>query len=697
MHMALRRLPLTERLSIPAPSRTLLANTRRWAEPILLAHRTLIEGLENQIGIDLCASEYNENYSFLKYAESHKPDHRQILNLCSAALILNWVVGRASKALPESASLYDAENWYKEGNSSFYIAKLLNAQTLSKVLEPLRALDYGLRFLDILPYATEVFETSDEILRAFGPSRKTKRAAGIFYTPSDVSDYIVNFVYSLRPDSPKDDTLYTWLDPACGTGCFLISALYRQAEEQNAIRDEAALAYIEKCLYGIDISPLALQSAAYALVLVCDQGELLKKVSLQKVLQRIGKNLVVCNAMFLKDHKVLSTLVPDLASGVDFIVSNPPYAKRSINHKQVQPDLFIEAAASDTRGENLYTSFVRMLPSLSKLSTGAGGMVVPLSIAYNTRKEFQRLRQLIRSRDKWWLAHFDRTPDSLFGDDVKTRNTIVFFNRESGRKATYTSNLIRWSSRSRMQLFNSVTFSEIPSSLHSDAIPKIGDELGQELLSQLVRKNMVKLGQAMRRATRCVEHPHRLLRNAGTAYNWLPFEIVSTIDEKIVTGGEEKYTYWLAQPADEIGVVFALVQSRVAYWLWRVWGDGFHLNENFTTSLPFSPYGFPTEARNRLRMLGESLWEEMLENKTVTSNAGVTSISYCPYISESLLDQIDSLIIYECQLPREAPSYLRNFVKQTIVAGREDEITSNPALHWWLKKEKKNEHHLVRD
>lgn len=693
MRATLKRPPLMERLSIPTSGRTLLANTRRWAEPLLEAFQKLVVALRNQVGAPACDSAYRENYSFLRFS---KHQSHSTFGLYSAALILNWVVGRASGTLPKQALLYDAEKWFKGDSSSVCLSRELKEQTQKEILEPLRDLEYDFRFLDILPYATEVFETSDEILKAFGASRRSKRATGIYYTPSDVSDYIVSKVCSLNDDLQQVSQC-SWLDPACGTGSFLISVLYKNLADFAFAQDEEALKYVTNCLYGIDVSPLALQSAAYTIALACGTEYLSKRITLQQALRSIGKNLAVYDATDVNSIDNLSHIFPALKTGADFVISNPPYAKRLVKSADSQRSLFTDSEKGCIKTENLYIAFIRMLSTLSNPHRGAGGMVVPLSIVYNTRKEFQAARRRLMAGDKWWLAHFDRTPDSLFGDDVKTRNTIIFFARQKNRdEAICTTNLIRWSSRSRVTLFDNISFSRMAPGLVSDLIPKVGDEFGQSLLVLIKDRCRSDLGQSIRRTDAYCSIAGRLLRNAGTAYNWLPFEIVSQGPDLIRDKTEEKYGYWLTQTTDDLAIVFALTQSRYAYWLWRVWGDGFHLTNQFIVSLPFSSSDFSENARSRLKFLGEALWNEMLDNKVISHNAGITSISYCPYISDALLNEIDSLITSQYGFPAEANLYLSDFIKQTVVAGREDEITSNPALRQWLKKEKENEHGLDR-
>jgi hypothetical protein len=58
-------------------------------------------------------------------------------------------------------------------------------------------------------------------------------------------------------------------------------------------------------------------------------------------------------------------------------------------------------------------------------------MVVPLSLACNESAQYQACRARIASAPGHWrFAFFDREPHALFGEDVKTRNVIVLWQRD---------------------------------------------------------------------------------------------------------------------------------------------------------------------------------------------------------------------------------------------------------------------------
>ncbi|NJN93155.1 MAG: SAM-dependent DNA methyltransferase [Anaerolineales bacterium] len=513
-------LPKQKRLSIPSTGQTLLGNARIWGSPILIAHQRLIDLLKQKVGLKDCFTVYHLDYDFLIYAY-HKTNYQSLtFKLCAAALILNWIMGRTLGALSKDASLMDAELWYRGDNESSQppISKVLDLLEQDFVLEPLRSLEYGSELVDILPYAVEVFETSEELLEAFGYERKSKKNSGIYYTPSDLSDYIVQQVYNLFHTS-QPNRFPTWLDPACGTGIFLRSAFYCVID--NNLQEDAS-EYLFNNLFGIDISPIALQSAAYCLILAYAHNGSTELQTPKLALESIGSHLVVCDSTTIQDCRKLSSLLPSLSNGADCVVSNPPYIRKSIVQTG-QLSLFdISNSPSQTTSQAIYTDFVRMLDLLSDQSDGLGGIVIPLSIAYSSRREFQQLRQFLSIGGRIWrFAHFDRTPDSLFGDDVKTRCTIVLLER-SQQKFYYTTHLMRWSSRSRYKLFDGIRFAKVCTSVPICGIPKIGSDFEVTLLELIAENCMGSLGDTIRRTKSLSLDIMRYLRSSRTAYNWLP-------------------------------------------------------------------------------------------------------------------------------------------------------------------------------
>jgi len=110
-----------------------------------------------------------------------------------------------------------------------------------------------------------------------------RKSTGTFYTPQPIAEYLVRG--TLRPlverADPHEILALRVVDPSMGSGAFLVAACHylAQAYEASLVRaggchpgdigeaDRAALrrTIAERCLYGVDINPMAVQLARLSL------------------------------------------------------------------------------------------------------------------------------------------------------------------------------------------------------------------------------------------------------------------------------------------------------------------------------------------------------------------------------------------------------------------------------------------------
>ena len=659
---------------MPRAGATVLGSVRTHAVPVLEAHQLLLGYLRENFHADVIDAHYSTHYlSIATYQRTLEQDRVRLL---SGALILNWICGRLLGEIEESASLVEAETWAcgierHASGSSLFFPNDEDAVALARLQE----LNLDDAFLDLLPYVLEIFETSDEMITALGSNRVAKRKLGVFYTPSDVADMMVENVFAgFGIDNSNDSGPPRVLDPACGTGCFLVSSLHHISNTRNTIDAADALSIVNSSLYGFDVSESALQSTAYCLALYCHTAENNADLSFLRSVKTASENLFVVDSTTISNKSQLHGIRDDLARGFDVIVSNPPYTRNSPSDQNLP--LFEPQEAPASTSGTVYLSFVRMMWNLLSSERSASTMVVPLSVAFSTRPEFVDIRATLqRLPGQWEFMHFDRTPDSLFGDDVKTRNTILTYrakpDQESGIRST---DLLRWNSRNRQQFLDDLRTTTINYDI-SKAIPKVGDSEAVNALLRLEGLQKSRLGRFLERVDSKIAQGWEgdLIVTSPTSYNWMSARISSFASDMGYTQSHTGSRYWNTSIDGTMSATFALIQSRLTYWQWRVWGDGFHVTDSFLLNLPYDIGSFSDSTMERLSSLGATLWTEMKNFVVEARNSGKTTRSYSPLGCSETIDEIDRVVCDQIAISSSFPNYLEAFVTDTITAGRGNE------------------------
>ena len=164
---------------------------------------------------------------------------------------------------------------------------------------------------------------------------------------------------------------------------------------------------------------------------------------------------------------------------------------------------------------------------LADAKSCAGAVVLPLSIACNVGSQFMAARKLIaETPGQWRFAFFDREPHALFGEDVKTRNTIALWSRTSQDVSAMlaTGPLRKWRGDSRAAMFKSLRFTRIDADVRG-GIPKIEGALQAAALKALGarwdRLERAVEGIGRRTLATSLHADDRTVFVGPTAYNFL--------------------------------------------------------------------------------------------------------------------------------------------------------------------------------
>lgn len=240
-----------------------------------------------------------------------------------------------------------------------------------------------------------------------------RKNRGIYYTPAALTDYVL----SRTPVESIPEKDRRVLDPACGSGSFLLAAYDRLSSLlSRGLSSAARHQYLRARLQGFDIDAFAREMAVLSLLLT-------------DVENRNGWEI---------QQKDLFTVTPDAIGKrrPTIIVTNPPFGERK--HAGTRRELAAEAASH----------------LLTLLAPGGFlGIVLPLSIA-DSKAGANARRAILEECD---LIELLTLPEGLFHSKVETL-TLIARKREGKKVAVPVTTIRELKSRDLSRFIQSSVF-----------------------------------------------------------------------------------------------------------------------------------------------------------------------------------------------------------------------------------------------
>jgi len=261
------------------------------------------------------------------------------------------------------------------------------------------------------------------------------RAGGVYYTPEHIVDYIVknSVEKALQKFSDRKLKKLKILDPACGSGSFLIRAYdemlkyYRSQKKDNqksknkmsklkfgheeaepSLTIEEKSEILRKHIFGVDIDEEAVEVTKLSLMLKIleDEYGLIYGHSILPILDRnirCGNSLISGDVLELKKYfgdewyaikpfnweKEFEKIMVD-EGGFDVIIGNPPYVFTRELIKENEKDYYNKIYKNTQFKINTYFLFVEKGYNLLK-NTGTLAFIIPNNwLSLETASEFRR-------------------------------------------------------------------------------------------------------------------------------------------------------------------------------------------------------------------------------------------------------------------------------------------------------------------
>jgi hypothetical protein len=240
-----------------------------------------------------------------------------------------------------------------------------------------------------------------------------RKAAGAYYTPQAVVESVVQHTLGplLNDKTAKDVARVRIVDPACGTGVFLIQAYRflldwygRQARPRVKAQVPAELRrhILLHNLYGVDLDARAVGIARAVL----QQEAGLLKLDLSHTI-RHGNALVGSDFPRARVPLNWQDVFPEAAGGFDAVLGNPPWGQKAIRISDDMKRYLRRRYPSSAGIFDLFRPFVELGVRLTRRG-GRFGMVLPDIILLKDYPQTRRylLGELALQRIDWWGKAF---------------------------------------------------------------------------------------------------------------------------------------------------------------------------------------------------------------------------------------------------------------------------------------------------
>lgn len=488
------------------------------------------------------------------------------------------------------------------------------------------------------------FSTDTQFLLARLNEKETRRKKdGVFYTDSDVADFITaNAFYQYFEPKASDvlpfdkvcailkhyncNSTPTFLkisvfDPTVGTGEFLLSSIALRVKSLRNKCSESDIISIVSNTYGNDISKES-EMLSQLRILLFSLPYISTVYGIRKLTKILLTNFYNCD--FILKYT-------EINRKFDIIIGNPPYVEYSNMSTKPEPKL-----------GNIYANALHNACTMIK-QRAAIGFIVPLSIVSTTR--MLPLREYLEKHLKSisYLSFADR-PDCLFSG-VHQKLTIVIANNIVNHPRVLSSSYQYWYKAERENLFSNISLCDI-TNITSPCIPKIGNKVESDIYKKVICHEDKDRLLTILTQTSCCGNESPIFLNMRGCF-WM-----KAFDKS--PGSKEYKQYSLPLGLREY--VLCILNSSLFFLYWIMISDCWHITNKELNN--FKIQG------NKSYDVFIQLWNNLsarLEETKVFVGTAQTQYEYKHKFCKDIIDLIDEELSKLYHLTSEELIYIRHF------------------------------------
>lgn len=476
-----------------------------------------------------------------------------------------------------------------------------------------------------------------------------RKSNGVYYTPEDVSEYIIyNCIYQLIcnkidkkyfPQNVKNirkeiksilknnSKIYDFvvnikvLDPTCGTGAFLVKTFECKIDLLSQYKKvtNGDICKIINSIHGNDIDRYSTYISKTRLLfkaLHVSNSIDINRIYDYLELNFCNLNFIISSSKFIDDYQL--------------IIGNPPYVEKST----------VDYSDSVKYG-NLYADVIHN--SLDLLAEkGLIGYIIPIS--YVSTSRMANIREYVENTsEKQYILSFADRPDCLFvGVHQKLNILIAQKHLNSDQHKIYTSDYNYWYKSEREHLFenNKLILNKY---IQNNFYPKLSNSIEESIYSKVHNNGESIISRQI------TNSKYSLYLNKRAAF-W-----IKSFIEQPYKSNEYSVMYY---DKNYVHLVNCVLNSSLYWWYWIKVSDCWHI-----TNKELEQFYIPDVTASivkKYQKLSKDL-NSLLEQTKVKIDSKQAMYEYKHRLCKSQIDLIDNELAKLYRLTKEELNYIKNY------------------------------------
>ena len=348
--------------------------------------------------------------------------------------------------------------------------------------------------------------------------------------------------------------------------------------------------------------------------------------------------------------------------GFDVVIGNPPYVGYD---KNFQEKYTVREYKTESCND-LYAFFVERVKSLIyKLSPM--GMIIPCP-AFSTDNMVPMVEELKNMNNDIYVSFYAMRPSKLFLD--AEQSLAIYLSVPAKQGNIKTTNYMKWNSKYRKCLFNTIEYSPTFDIKNIGTVPKIKADIELSILKKILAEKTLS-SFWVKRPNKHAVYYHNTARYWTRAHDYIPYFRNERDGEK-----PSKQIKSLYIRSDCVASLCSLINSSLFYWWYVVMSDCRHLNSREINNFPINLEGFHKEYSTELASLVERLMTNYRDNSirknTVYKATGqVIYDEFHPKHGKLIMDEIDKVLAKHYNFSEEELDYIINYDYKYRMGGAE--------------------------